>query len=220
MSSTELIRAYLMERYTARRFLPLAAFLYVIGALATGGIPSMWRVIAGVGMAFTSMFALRVLDDTADLELDRRHHPGRVTVTAPSLRPLWVLAAVVFVVLLVRLAATDPHVDPALLLLGVGLALVAWYMIRTPLGAGPLLNAHVVHVKYPLIALVAGASGPIALQAPAVALLSALYVGLCIREALDDPHIRGIRATRWVIGVELTLLAGLLLTLSTGGLQS
>jgi 4-hydroxybenzoate polyprenyltransferase len=220
MSSIELIRAYVVERYPARRFLPLAVVLSVVGVLGGERMPSLWRAIAGIGVAFASVLALRILDDTADLDRDRRNHPGRVTVTAPSLWPLWVLAAVVFCALLVRLAARDPSAEPALLLLGVGLGLVAWYVIRSPLGAGPLVNAHVVHLKYPLIALVAGASGPIALNAPTIAALAALYFGLCIREALDDPQIRGVRASRWVIGVELTLLAGLLLTLSTGGLQS
>lgn len=220
MSSIELIRAYVMERYTARRFLPLAVLLYVVGALATDGVPSAGRAVAGIGVAFASLFALRVLDDTADRELDRRDHPGRVTVTTPSLRPLWALATLVFLALVVRLAATDPYAHPALLLLGVGLGLVAWYTIRRPIGAGPLLNAHVVHLKYPLIALVTGASGPIVPRPPMVAALSALYFGLCIREALDDPNLRGIRATLWVVGIELTLLAGLLLTLTAGGLQS
>jgi 4-hydroxybenzoate polyprenyltransferase len=220
MSSIELIRGYLVERYAPLRFVPLAVLLFVVGVIASGSSPSIWKIAVGIGVALAVVFVLRVLDDTADLELDRRAHPMRVTVGAPSMKPLWTVSMILLAAVVGTLVMTDPARDRAVLLLAVAIGLGAWYAVRRLIAIGPLLNAHVLHVKYPLIALIAGASGPIVPHSQMFAVLGALYFSLCIREALDDPHIRRIRATRWVIGVEVTLLAGLLLTLSTGGLQS
>jgi hypothetical protein len=223
MSSRELIRAYLSERYPARVFVPLAVLLFAGGTVAAGGAPTIAGAISGIGLAYTLVLFFRVWDDLADRGADQPKHPDRVMVRAPSTGAFRVLMAAL-VLLAIALLATRPGSVTGLAVFAIlGVTLGIWYSLRTLLGASALVSAHVILLKYPAIAFIA-ATPPAEHTTPAVAtaivVLAAIYLGLCLHELLHDSAVRTARGGALALTVELALLASLLLrTLSVRGFQ-
>ena len=94
----------------------------------------------------------------------------------------------------------------------LGIALAVWYCGRASLSPSPVFAAHVVLAKYPVVAYLAapgtlrGSSG-LALAAP---VFIAMYLLLCIHEALDDPELFRSRVGRRVLVAESVLMLPLL----------
>jgi hypothetical protein len=217
VSTIELVTAYLRERYPVPVFVPLAIFVHLAGAIAanpfTGfGIRSL---IAGITTAWLLVLAFRIGDDLADRETDRLRTPNRITARDTRTAPFVALAACA-VMAAVLVQWTNGHTFARITLLGVTASMLGvWYSTSFRRRA-PLCNAHVVLLKYPLIALatvpapaLATAPGP-ALDAGSVvsslAALGALYLGLCLYETLHDPLVRNGRGARPVMIAELALL--------------
>jgi hypothetical protein len=220
MSSTELLRAYWSERYPALVYVPLAALIVAAGTVAAGAAITPMVAAESIGLAFALVLLFRVWDDIADREEDRIRAPQRVVARAASVAPLLglmaALACASVALLVIRARFTD-----LVLFIAMAAGLAVWYATRARLGAGPLVNAHVLLLKYPLIALIATPAATQLQLAPTITALSALYLGLCVRELLDDSRIRADRRVPGLLSVEAALLAGLLfLTLFTGGLPS
>src|SRR5438128_2339903 len=93
-SITELLH-YRRTRFPLRRFLPLALLLTLAASTVDEAVTG-WLVLQRLLLVLLWLFQLRLEDDLADRERDRRDHPDRVLVRADS-RP--------FLVLLVLLAA-------------------------------------------------------------------------------------------------------------------
>lgn len=218
MSRAEIIRRYLVERYRTRRFIPLALLLASAGMLAAPGTERLGTVAAfGSGLracfiAYIVVLALRVWDDLQDRERDALAHPDRITVRAEAATPLRHLAWASVAATTVLIATGDEPLARLLVFALLGATLGFWYRVRTSLAPSPVLTAHVVLIKYPVIAyLVApgavhGASG-LTLAAP---VLVAVYLLLCIHEGLDDPELRRSRAARGVLVAESALILPLL----------
>lgn len=220
MSSTELLRAYWSERYPTLVYVPLAALIFVVGTVAVGATITPLTAAESIGLVFALVLVFRVWDDIADREEDRVRAPQRVVARAESVAPLLGLMAALACASVALLVIRERHSDLVLLAV-LAVALATWYATRARLGAGPLVNAHVLLLKYPLIALIATPTATRSHLAPTIAALSALYLGLCVREMLDDARIRADRRVHGLLSVEVALLAGLLfLTLFTGGLPS
>lgn len=220
MSSTELLRAYWSERYPVLVYLPLAALVFVVGAVAVGATITPANAAEGTALVFALVLLFRVWDDVVDRHEDRVRAPGRVVPRAPGIAPFVGLMAALAVactaLLLLRGRAAELSLVAAL-----WLALAGWYAARRRIGVGPLAHAHVLLLKYPVIALAASPPHDAPRAAGLLAALGALYLGLCIRELLDDARLRTVRGYRWIVGAELATLAALLfVTLSTGGLTS
>ena len=190
MSSIELVRGYFVERYRTAFFVPLAVLLYFAGALTVGVTAPPWRSISGVVAAYALVLAFRIRDDLADREVDRKLHPGRITVAVEDLAPLERIVYGALSLAAVLVAAAPARVAALTALASITLLLFAWYRLRDAVQSSRLVNSAIVLLKYPAIAFVAAAAGtsaPTARSAAGViAGLTAIYLVACIYERLHD----------------------------------
>jgi len=209
MSSIKLIYAYWRERYPVSVFLPFSILLAAAGAVATGSLPNARDALTGCVLAYTLVLVFRIGDDLADLSSDRLRHPGRVLVQASSVTPIVVFALVIAtgdILLMLR----QPYCIAASVALSVFLAL--WYHLRARLHAGPLISAHVVLIKYPVISLLTCAHWDKLSQPNALLAFGTIYFGLCIYEQVHDRVVRESRGAQWIFAAEVVVLM-----LSIGG---
>jgi hypothetical protein len=209
MSSRELIVRYVRERTRLSVFVPLALVMAAIGRWTGGPVDRWTGETAAIEFAVASLAALvfvvafRVWDDLEDRSRDAREHPSRVTVVADSVAPLRAFALVLGT-LGVLLVALGPHRISRLAAVGIAIAvLAAWYRMR-PRSTRAVVNAHVVLLKYPLLAFAASPASP-----PTGALVS-LYLVLCAYEIVDDPALRASIVARWVAFSECALVSVIL----------
>jgi 4-hydroxybenzoate polyprenyltransferase len=208
MSSRELIIRYVRERARLAVFLPLALVMAAMGRW-TGGRVDGWTGTAEYALAALTalllVLACRVWDDLEDRGKDAGEHPRRVTVVATSAAPLIAFALALGTVG-VLLIALGPHTGSRLVAVGSAAGvLAAWYRMRSA-SARPVANAHVVLLKYPLLAFAAAPAPP-----PPGALVS-LYLALCVYEILDDPALRASIAARWIAISECALVSVIIAT--------
>ncbi len=192
MSSTETIRRYLAERYAGVRFVALALVLAAVGAWTT----SAWRdvAIAGVIRAFAAawllVLAFRAWDDLEDRDADAVRHPERVAVTGDA-RALWLLALSAAIGAVALVVAGVQREARLAMLAGIVVVLLAWYRLRSGESRSAVADAHVLLLKYPLIAaIVAPGAYEQREVARAVPVLTVLYLLLCTYEWADDPRLR------------------------------
>jgi hypothetical protein len=198
MSTVEMARAYLRERYPSRRFVPLAFLVAGAGILASAGLAHMTVAslaragLRGITVAYLLILVFRIWDDLEDRERDAVLHPGRITTRATATGPL---IAVLSGASIIAAALVFMGPQPILRLMALAaltLVISVWYGARGAINSAPVANALVVLSKYPVIAVVVApatlwAEPDVARAAP---FLLALYLFLCIHEALDDPILR------------------------------
>jgi 4-hydroxybenzoate polyprenyltransferase len=206
MSSRELIVRYVRERARLSVFVPLALVMAAMGGW-TGGRVGGWTGTAGYALtaltALALVLAFRVWDDLEDRSRDAREHPSRVTVVADSVAPL-VVVAFMLATLGLLLVVLGPRAGSRLGAVAIAVAVLgAWYRVR-PASTRAVVNAHVVLLKYPLLAFAATPASP-----PAGALVS-LYLVLCAYEIVDDPALRASIVARWVAISECALVSVIL----------
>jgi hypothetical protein len=205
MSSIKLIYAYWRERYPVSVFLPFSILIAAAGAAAEGSLPNARDALTGCVLAYTLVLVFRIGDDLADLSSDRLRHPSRVLVQASGVTPIivfaWVIAAGDILLML-----RQPRSIAVFFALSLFLAL--WYPLRTRLNAGPLVSAHVVLVKYPIISLLTCAHWDKLSQPAALLAFGTIYLGLCIYEQVHDRVVRESRGAQWIFAAEVILLAG------------
>jgi 4-hydroxybenzoate polyprenyltransferase len=206
MSSRELIVRYVRERARLSVFVPLALVMAAMGRW-TGGRVDGWTGTAGYALtaltALVLVLAFRVWDDLEDRSRDAREHPSRVTVIADSVAPLTAVGLMLGALGLL-LVVLGPHAGSRLIAVTMAVAvLAAWYRVR-PASARAVVNAHVVLLKYPLLAFAATPASP-----PTGALVS-LYLVLCAYEIVDDPALRASIVARWVAISECALVSVIL----------
>jgi 4-hydroxybenzoate polyprenyltransferase len=206
MSSRELIVRYVRERARLSVFIPLALVMAAMGRW-TGGRVDGWTETAGYALtaltALVLVLAFRVWDDLEDRSRDAREHPSRVTVIADSVAPLTAVGLMLGALGLL-LVVLGPHAGSRLIAVTMAVAvLAAWYRVR-PASARAVVNAHVVLLKYPLLAFAATSASP-----PTGALVS-LYLVLCAYEIVDDPALRASIVARWVAISECALVSVIL----------
>ena len=218
MSRLDIIRRYLIERYSARRFVALALFVSGCGFLAVPAAQRMdlteafGSVIRGALVAYLIVLALRVWDDLEDRGHDALAHPDRITVRPEAAVPLRYLSLVSGGGAIALVAFGVEPGNRLLLCALLGVALGIWYWARTSLSPSRVIEAHVVLAKYPVIAYLAapgtltGRSG----LTPAAPVFIAMYLLLCIHEAFDDPELFRSRVGRRVLVAESVLMLPLL----------
>jgi hypothetical protein len=218
MSSIKLIYAYWRERYPVSVFAPFSFLIAAAGAAAGGRLPNVRDALIACVLAYTLVLVFRICDDLADLSSDRLHHPDRVLVRAPSVTPIVVLASIVAAgdILLIL---GQPHRGARIAVFSAILLFLAlWYRWRVRLRAGPLVSAHVVLIKYPVISLLTCVRWDELSQHTALPAFGTIYLGLCIYEQVHDRVVRESYGAQWIFVAEVVLLAGLpLLILSIGG---
>jgi 4-hydroxybenzoate polyprenyltransferase len=214
ISPIDTAAAYLRERYASPVFVVLAALLATTGLMISPGPVAVAALVRSFAIAYLLVLAFRIGDDLADAPRDAVVHPDRVLVRATDRRPFIALliAAAAFAGALI---ATTP--EPVARLIAIGCAallLGVWYAARGD--AKPLIGAHIVLLKYPIIALAAAPAFPRSVTGSAVSTLVALYAVLCAYETFDDPVLHASPAARrlalleGVLVIPLLLLGGLL----------
>ncbi len=218
MSCAEILWHYLIERYPARRFVPLALLLASAGMLAVPGTERLGAVAAlTTGLwaalaAYVAVLALRVWDDLQDRERDASVHPDRITLRDDAATPLRYLELVSAAAAIVLIATGSRPMTRLFVFALLGAAFGLWYRARASLDVSPVLAAHVVLIKYPVIAylvapgVVHGTKG-LVLAAP---VMVTVYLLVCIHEGLHDPQLRRSRLARGVLVAESALMLPLL----------
>ncbi|MES2179656.1 MAG: hypothetical protein V4550_17485 [Gemmatimonadota bacterium] len=189
MSRTEIMRAYLAERFVGQRFVLLAIVLSGAAFLvSTKPAEPLIALLRTLTSAFLLILALRVWDDLADRTRDAVEHPNRITVRITSSNAFVILGeSAAFGWIALMLTGRD---SPSRLLLFIALciALTIWYRTRRILGSSRL-SAYAVLSKYPVIVVLI-APGQLRTPIIAVPVLVSLYLLLCIYETLDDPSLQ------------------------------
>lgn len=209
MSSIKLIYAYWRERYPVNIFLPFSILIAAAGPAAGGSLPNTRDALIGCVLAYTLILVFRIADDLADLSSDRLRHPDRVLVQASTVTPIIVFALAIAagdILLMLR----QPYSIAAFFALSLFLWL--WYHWRARLRAGPLVSAHVVLLKYPVISLLTCAHWDKLSQHTALPAFGTVYLGLCIYEQVHDRVVRESRGAQWIFAAEVMVLM-----LSIGG---
>jgi hypothetical protein len=218
MSSIKLIYAYWRERYPVSVFLPFSILIAAAGAAAGGRLPNVREALTGCVLAYTLILVFRICDDIADLSSDRLRHPGRVLVQASRVTPIVVFGAIIAagpILLMLRQPQSGARIA---VLSALSLFLAFWYHWRARLRAGPLVSAHVVLIKYPVISLLTCVRWNELSQHTALPAFGTIYLGLCIYEQVHDRMVRESYGAKKIFVAEIVLLAGLpLLMLSIGG---
>jgi 4-hydroxybenzoate polyprenyltransferase len=196
VSTNNLIVSYIAQRARFQALLPLSV---AIAAVAWTGVGmnafQLPEFVATVAQSLLLVFAFRVWDDIEDRHRDAVHHPERVLASSSRVTPFIIFAAalaaagMIPAVLIARLAQQLAIINLAIVVL------IIWYHRRAT-DAPTLANAHIVLLKYPVIAF---AVAPIRPRLPA---LVALYLGLCAFEVFDDPALRASSNARRVAVAE------------------
>lgn len=198
MSTVDIARAYLRERYQSKRFVPLAFLVAGAGILASRGLANMTLAsvaragLRGITLAYLLILVFRIWDDLEDRERDAVLHPGRITARVAATGPLIAVLSGASALAAVLVLAGPQPIMRMMALAALTLVISVWYGARGAINSAPVANALVVLAKYPVIAAVVA---PAALWAEpdvtrAAPFLLALYLFLCIHEALDDPILR------------------------------
>lgn len=211
--------AYRRERFPLGTFVPLALALTGVAALVGGAVPMATRAVQ-VLLMLGLLFQFRLWDDLCDRTADRAEHPQRVLVRTTSLASYWALLLMTAAANLLALGLIQGPGLPLVGLVGLNAALFTWYHGLRPRMPSPVLNYHVVLLKYP--AFVALLAGP----APALPLATALalvYFSICIHEFLHDCRLHALPSARAALVLESSCwLVGCawLVHLSLGGTPS
>ncbi len=218
MSSIKLIHDYWQERYPVRIFVPFAIVIAAAGIAARGSRPTLSDAVIGCVLAYTIVLVFRIADDLADLRSDRLCHPHRVLVSASSVTPIVVLGLVIAGADVIIILCQPRPIARLVVFAAISSFLGFWYLVRRHLHTGPLANAHVLLIKYPVISLLTCASWDSLTLHTALPSFGTIYLGLCIYEQLHDHAVREARGGSWIFAAEVGLLACIpLLMFSTGG---
>lgn len=184
----------------------LLPLLLVVAALRQRVLSPAESTVA-LGMAFLLIVELRLWDDLCDVPRDRLVHPERVLCQSPSLRPFW---SVFLVLAPINLGLTAWLRDwwGLAMLLVLHVLLAAWYGLRGEAQLRPVVNYHVVLLKYPMIVWILGATTLADISsAPLVLSAIAMYLVMCVFEVAHDASLRRLRSAQACLAVECLLLA-------------
>jgi hypothetical protein len=88
--------------------------------------------------------------------------------------------------------------------------LAAWYGVRRQIQWLPVVNYHVMLLKYPVIVWMLGALTVTDFVGPPLLLAAAMaYLALCIYEVAHDKQLRQLRRAQIIAAVESVLLVAL-----------
>ncbi len=204
--SIEVVLAWWVERLPMPAFAGLACFVAVAGLVGADGTAG--EFLAAAATAFLLIAHFRLLDDLADRSRDSVQHPTRVMPQAASMRPFRVLLGVTLVGSGLALAAMGRAWGPVVSFALLHGALVSWYQVRPgPPRARDRLSAHVVLLKYAVIAYLVGAAAGVTLGVDQVLVLMLVYLTFALFEIHHDPKMRsGMRSgsrADWILRCEL-----------------
>ena len=195
--------------------------LFLSLAFCVAGCAFLLRILAGyygvllwldlpflVVLAFVLLAQLRLIDDLADRDYDRLHHPDRILVQPKvDLKPFYaILAMLTFMSLGLTGGLVSARALGVLILLEI--LMVAIYVLSRRRRWPRLLHAHAVLLKYPgCIFCLAGA--PSEIGAAGAGLLAGRYLLASAGELGHDAALRRLPGGRAVLAGVLLLIAAL-----------
>lgn len=185
-------------------FVPLAVALLALAWPAGRSWPALFAL--GL-LALALLTQLRLLDDLADREHDRAHHPERILVQATFLLPFQVAASALA---LFGLGGSFLLLSPrATLATAVLLALMPlFYLLSRLLHLPRLLHAQMVLLKYPALVFVL-ADAPWPPEANLLRRLATTFLLVGIYELAEDGELRARRGGSTLLAIYTFLLATL-----------
>ena len=191
---------YCATRLATPRVIALAALVSGLAIVASRAITGA-MLAQSVALAILLIAQFRLLDDLADLEHDRRHHPERVLCRVQTTKA-FIYALVVLGLGICALLLLGAN---ALKLTVYALLLISFVVLYANLreNSNRLLRAHVVLIKYPVF-LYLCMYAPVDLS---WALLAAvLYYALCVWEIIDDAALRRHKGATAMLVIDTLLL--------------
>jgi hypothetical protein len=210
MSATEVLAEYLRTRLPARRFVPLAAFLWGAAALGPGR-----RGPLAILLAWGLVALFRLLDDLASARADAALHPERITVRAPRRWPFLALAFALLVFDLAWLGATSSGIVVAVFAI-LGVAALAWYGRLQDRCRSRLVRSRIVLLKYPIFVYLLAGPTPELPAASFVSTLALVYLTMALHEGLHDPQLRAEPGAFALLVGEAIVLVGVALAVASG----
>ena len=190
VSTNKLIVTYVAQRARLQALLPLSI---AIAAVAWTGVGLsaflLPEFVATVAQALVLVLSFRVWDDIEDRAYDATQHPDRVLASSTRIAPFVILAVALAAAGMIPAVLSARFAEEIAIINIPIIVLLAWYHRRASNGPS-LANAHVVLLKYPLIAF---ALAPLRPRTPAIV---ALYLALCAFEVFDDPVLRASTRAR------------------------
>jgi hypothetical protein len=194
-------------RYAATRLATLRVLALVAAVVVVGMVLGSRTIDLRLGLtllfALVAVWQLRLWDDLADRDFDRRHHPERVLVTTSSIA-LFVRLAVAMAVLAATLLIAQQNLHGALLYVALLLAFGGMYA-STTLARHRLARCHLVNAKYPVLALLCVQPPLRPVWLPALVFF---YAGLCLIELLDDRTLARDAGRTFALGVHACMALG------------
>lgn len=205
-----MLTAYLAERMSPERIVPVAAVVGLAAWAGTTGGAS--RLSVNVALALLLIVQFRAWDDLADRTRDTAAHPDRVLVRAASVAPLLVFTILLGAMNFVASAARENPRSAVMALLGLNMLMATYYRLR---GERTSVSDHVLLAKYPLFVLAIAAGDGLS-GGRVLAPMAIVYLGACLYEAWHDPGSPAA-ANRLLVASEAVLLIALAIVLSIGG---
>lgn len=203
---TEDAGRWLHTRFPVTQFIPLALFLAVAGLAPAPPAQLLNWVLCGT-LALALVLQFRLWDDIADLEYDRRTHPGRVLCQTRKLKPFLVAAATLSAVNAAVIAWLPGNGLKLTAYFALCTLLLAWYRWRPPAMSGSLINTQVILAKYPVIAWLVSTRTADIEPALLFSCLLSVYLIFNLFEILDDDRLRRSPAAAASFLAHLVLLA-------------
>jgi hypothetical protein len=195
--------AYIRTRFPPWLAVSLPLFL-TIAAMTHPRPTTLPNFLGMYGLAILLVFEFRVWDDIADQSRDRVIHPERVLCQITSIQSFVDLTRILVALSFVITINLDLML-PSNVLVSLLAGLAVWYALRVHIPWMPVLNYHVVLLKYPCFVLILGTlSG----QSPTPGLFNSailVYLSLCVFEVVHDRGMRELSAARVLMIVEFVL---------------
>lgn len=189
MSSNKWLALYIQTRFPVSRYVPLSFFLAAAGLAPVTPVPHV-RWIFGPFLALSLVLQLRLWDDIADRDHDRKMHPDRVLCQAEDLRPFVVAAFGLFVLNGFLILVYHSGIAKLLAYLTLCACLQAWYCLRSSVARDSVVNTLYVLLKYPVVAWLVSVSTADRHLTLLLLCLFSVYLISIIFELLDDLSIR------------------------------
>jgi len=212
-SLTSDIREYLQTRILQPRIIALWA-LILIGVWSCW-FPQeterlAWRAAIDVAFSGLLLTSFRLWDDLADAEHDAVVDPDR-TLCLTSHRGSFNHLRDLLVVANVLIAAATRNVSQVGILVALTCLMIVWYS-GLPRYRWPVVNYHIVLLKYPFFIFVLAPSAVSLVTSSSVSTAVTIYLLLSVYEVYDDSTLRRRRSVCWLAGVELVILLSILST--------
>ncbi|MEZ6134221.1 MAG: hypothetical protein R3C53_04830 [Pirellulaceae bacterium] len=182
---------------------------YLCTAAASVAWPrSWWNWVVNAILTFLIVMQLRLWDDLATVETDRRIYPERVLCAAQSLRGFWLLLAMLLLIN-AMLVAIFKNTNALVVFLLLMAFLAGWYRILNCFSRYPMLGSVIVLAKYPSVVVMLSVQTWTGISKRMGLVAAVTFLCFFVYEILHDHQLHARKIAK--VTLALALLALLLL---------